>query len=176
VNLKKIDGTKSHLKTFIPVERDIMKCKHTKKMVSLYVDDALGLDEKEAFDLHLQGCARCREELEEARVVHQMFAGARRFSAPHGFATRVMANLETEERAWLPSVWGLRPFFLRSAEVAIAVVVMAVGILSGNLLLEEKIPPHRQATVQETFSLDLFQAAPPDSIAGIYLAYAGGEK
>jgi anti-sigma factor RsiW len=156
--------------------RDIMKCKHTKKMVSLYVDDALGPDEKESFGLHLQDCARCREELEEFRTIHQMFSAAEEFSAPHGFATRVMANLETEEPSWLQKVLGLRPFFLKSAEVAIAVVVMAVGIFTGNLLLEEKMPPHSQATLQETFSLDLFQAAPPDSIAGIYLAYAGGER
>jgi anti-sigma factor RsiW len=153
-----------------------MKCKSASRLISQYIDDELGPDEKATFLLHIQGCAACKERIEEIRSVHQMFAAAARFSAPHGFATRVMANLETEERAWLPRVWGLRPFFLRSAEVAIAVVVMAVGIFSGTLLLEEKMPPHRQPTVRETFSLDLFQAAPRDSIAGVYLSYAGGEK
>ena len=45
---------------------------------------------------------------------------------------------------------------------------MTIGIISGNLLLPERTDPIGQTAVQETFSLDLFQAMPPDSIGGIY--------
>jgi anti-sigma factor RsiW len=136
-----------------------MKCRHARKMISRYVDDELGLEEKKGFTSHIQSCALCREELEETQALHRIFASARRFPAPYGFATRVLANLEERER---------RPFFLRFAQVAAALVVMAIGIISGNVLLAERTNPVGQTAVQETFSLDLFQATPPDSIGGIY--------
>jgi anti-sigma factor RsiW len=150
-----------------------MKCKHARKRISQYLDDELVLDEKEAFALHIRDCAACRVKLEETRAIHKMFANAERFSAPYGFSTRVLANLE-EESTWLRILPSFKSFFLRSAEVAFALAVITIGIVSGNLLLEDKMPVHRQ--VQESFSLDLFQATPPDSIGGIYLAYAGGTR
>ena len=150
-----------------------MKCKQVRKKISQYMDE-LVLDEKEAFASHIRDCAACREVLEETRAVHKMFANAERFSAPYGFATRVMANLEEKDPTWLRILPSFKSFFLRSAEVAFALAVLTIGIVSGNLLLEDKTPVHRQ--VQESFSLDLFQATPPDSIGGIYLAYVGGPR
>lgn len=151
----------------------MMRCKQARQMISQYIDEALGPDEKKAFALHIQDCAACREELEETRAVHQMFASAERFSAPYGFATRVLANLEEKEGARPWSLIGLRTFFLRATQVGFALVVMIIGIISGNLLLADRTSPHGRMTVVESFSLDLFQAAPPDSIAGIYVALMG---
>ncbi|PKN30339.1 MAG: hypothetical protein CVU64_03840 [Deltaproteobacteria bacterium HGW-Deltaproteobacteria-21] len=151
-----------------------MKCKQVRKKISQYIDDELVLDEKEAFALHIQDCAACREVLEETRAISTMFADADRYSAPYGFATRVMANLEEQDQTWLRRIPGFGPYILRTAEVAFAFAVITIGIVSGNLLLEDKMPVHRQ--VQESFSLDLFQATPPDSIGGIYLAYVGGTR
>jgi anti-sigma factor RsiW len=136
-----------------------MKCTYVRQMISQYVDGELGLDEKKDFESHIQSCASCREELEETRALHRLFASAERFAAPYGFATRVLANLEEKER---------RPLFLRAAQVALALVVMTFGIISGNLILAERTDHIGQTTVQEAFSLDLFQATPPDSIGGIY--------
>jgi anti-sigma factor RsiW len=146
-----------------------MKRRHVKKMISPYLDGELSLDEKENFDSHIQSCASCREELEKTRSLRQMFASAQRFAAPYGFTTRVLANLEEKERSRLPSLLGFRPLFLRTAQVAFALVVMTIGIVSGNLLLAERTDHIGQAAVQETFSLDLFQATPPGSIGGIYV-------
>jgi anti-sigma factor RsiW len=140
------------------------------------MDDELGTDEKEAFALHIRDCAACREKLEEACAVHKMFANAERFPAPYGFSTRVMANLEEKDPTWLRILPSFKSFFLRSAEVAFALAVMTIGLVSGSLLLEDKTPVHRHAAVQESFSLDLFHAAPPHSIGGIYLAYIGGTR
>jgi anti-sigma factor RsiW len=145
-----------------------MKCRHVRKRMSQYMDEELSLDEKKAFDLHIQSCAFCKEELEEARALHQLFASAERFPAPYGFATRVLANLEEKEASRLRGLLSIRPFFLRTTQVAFALVVMTVGIVSGNLLLAERSNPVGQTAVREAFSLDLFQATPPDSIGGIY--------
>lgn len=152
-----------------------MKCKQAGEMISQYLDGEMNSDEKEAFALHIRDCAACRVKLEETRTVHKMFANAERFSAPFGFSTRVLANLEEKESTWPRILPSFKSFFLRSAEVAFALAVITIGLVSGSLLLPDRTPPHAQ-TVQESFSLDLFQATPPDSIGGIYLAYVGGTR
>jgi hypothetical protein len=48
-------------------------------------------------------------------------------------------------------------------------------MVSGNLLVAGRTP-ERPMTVQESFSLDLFQATPPDSIAGVYVTLAEGSQ
>ena len=145
-----------------------MKCSHAIKMISQYVDDDLTPDEKKDFDSHIRSCTSCREALEETRAIHELFASAPRFPAPYGFATRVLANLDEKQRARTGRIFGFRPFFLRAAQVAFALVVMALGVISGNLLLPERTEHIGQTAVQETFSLDVFQATPPGSIGGIY--------
>jgi len=132
------------------------------------MDDALSPDEKKNFDLHIRSCASCREELEETRALRRLIASARRFPAPSGFATRVLANLDEKKGSRVLGLFGFRPLFLRAAQVAFALVVMTVGITSGNRLLAERTDHIGQTAVKETFSLDLFQATPPDSIGGIY--------
>jgi predicted anti-sigma-YlaC factor YlaD len=166
--VRKLFGTKSAHRTFNRHGEENMKCRHVRKMISQYMDDELSLDEKKAFDSHIQRCASCREGLEETRSLHRLFASAQRFPAPYGFTTRVLANLEEKEELPLRGLLSFRPFFLRAAQVAFALVVMAVGMISGNLLLAKRADHIGQTAVQETFSLDLFQAAPPDSIGGIY--------
>jgi predicted anti-sigma-YlaC factor YlaD len=166
--VRKLFGTKSTHRTFNRHGEENMKCRHVRKMISQYMDDELSLDEKKAFDSHIRRCASCREGLEETRSLHLLFASAQRFPAPYGFTTRVLANLDEEEASRARGLFGLRPLFLRAVQVAFALVVMAVGIVSGNLLLAKRVDHIGQTAVQETFSLDLFQAAPPDSIGGIY--------
>ena len=146
-----------------------MKCRQVRKIISRYVDDELSREEKKDVDSHIRGCASCREELEETRVLHRMFASAERYPAPYGFATRVLANLQEKEGSRSRRLLPVKPFLLRAAQVAFALVIMTIGMISGNLLLEQRIEPVGQAAVQETFSLDLFRSMPPDSIGGIYV-------
>ena len=150
-----------------------MRCKQARQMISQHIDEVLAPDGRNDFASHIRDCAACREELEETCAVHRMFASAERFSAPYGFATRVLANLEEKEGARPWSLLGFRTFFLRTAQVGFALVVMVMGVVSGNLLLTDRTSPHGPMTVAESFSLDLFQAAPPDSIAGVYVALMG---
>lgn len=153
-----------------------MKCRHARKMISQYVDDELTPDERRDFDSHIKGCASCRNELEETGALHELFASARRFPAPYGFSTRALANLDEKERSREGRFFGFRPLFLRAAQVAVALVVMTIGVISGNLLLAERTDPIGQTAVQETFSLDLFQATPPDSIGGVYMSLMGASN
>ena len=137
-------------------------------MISRYVDNELTPAEKKDFDSHVRSCASCREELEETRALKRLFASARRFPAPYGFPTRVLANLGEKEGSRARGIFVFRPIFLRAAQVAFALVVVTIGILSGGLLLEERTNNLGQRAVEETFSLDLFQPTPPGSLGGIY--------
>ena len=150
-----------------------MKCSQIRKMISPFVDDELGPDEAKIFISHIQGCPACQEALEETKSIHQLFGSVERFEAPYGFATRVMARIEkNEKRAPFWGFFTLQPVFLRAVEMAFALVVLFIGLVSGNLLVAGRTP-ERPLTVQESFSLDLFQATPPDSIGGVYVTLAG---
>jgi anti-sigma factor RsiW len=152
-----------------------MKCSQIRNTISQYVDDELTPDEKKAFLAHIQDCPACKEELEEIQAVHHLFVSAEVYPAPLGFATRVMAHLGEMDEPRFSRLWRFvtgRPFFLRTVEVAFAMVIMLVGVVSGNLLVADRTSG-KQTTVQESFSLDLFQATPPDSVGGIYMRLAG---
>jgi anti-sigma factor RsiW len=153
-----------------------MKCRHARKRISQYIDEELTPDEKKDFESHIRSCASCKEELEETHALHHLFASAKRFAAPYGFATRVLANLDEEEGSRVRGLLGFRPFFFRTAQVAFALVVMTIGVISGNLLLAERTDHIGQTEVQETFSLDLFQATPPGSVGGIYVTLMGASN
>ena len=86
-----------------------------------------------------------------------------------------MANLEAKEPSWFWQLFTLRPFVLRTVEVAFALIIMIIGVFSGNLLVADRTSGRQavQATVQESFSLDLFQATPPDSVGGAYVRLMG---
>lgn len=152
-----------------------MKCSRITKMISRYVDDDLGPDEKKLFEFHIRDCSSCAKELEEMRAVHQLFASTERFEAPYGFATRVMANVEAKEPSRLRGLFTVRPLFLRAVEVAFALVVVIIGMISGSALVADRTSGRQavQVTVQESFSLDLFQAAPPGSIGSAYIQVVG---
>lgn len=155
-----------------------MKCRHARKAISPYIDRAVGPDEKKDFEAHIRDCAACRKRLEELQALHSLFAGTQEFPAPYGFASRIMANLEEREESRFRFLVPVRHFFLRIAQTAVVLAVLTIGILSGNVLMPERPQPFGRTAVQQTFSLDLFQAMPPDSVAGIYdaLMRSGHEK
>lgn len=152
-----------------------MKCPETRNMVSPYLDDELRPDKKREFTAHLERCPGCRKAVEEAEQVQRLFASVERFEAPVGFVDRVMARVEEGEEPWFTffiRLPGGRSFFLRTAEIAFALVIVLIGALSGSLLMANRTA-EGQPTVQESFSLDLFRATPPDSMGGAYMRLAG---
>ena len=138
-------------------------------MISQYVDDELSPEKKRDFDTHTDSCSYCRKALEETWTLHGLFASAERSPAPYGFVTRVLANLEGKEELRLRSRLFIRPYLRWAVQVALALVVMTFGIISGNQFLAHRTEPVEQTAIEETFSLDLFQATPPHSIGGIYV-------
>jgi anti-sigma factor RsiW len=149
-----------------------MKCSEIRKIISQYMDDDLSPGGKEAFIFHVRDCSACSEELREIESVHALFASAEKYSASYGFCTKVMANLEAKESSWLWDLFMFHRSLLRAVEVALALIVVMLGIISGNVMVKDRTSEQQtvQITVQETFSLDLFRAAPAGSIGG---AYAG---
>ena len=135
------------------------------KLISAYLDKELGLGEKATFEAHMQGCTRCSHALEELQSLRVVFANTERHQAPYGFATRVMARTaELEKKA----PWFV-PFFVRSAEAAFLVIVITVGILAGKIMTNS--PSVANTTnIASSLSLEVFDATPPGSLGGAYLA------
>jgi anti-sigma factor RsiW len=142
-----------------------MSCSKS-KLVSAYLDKEMGPGEKTAFDTHLRGCNDCVQALEEMRSLRAAFANVERHSAPYGFATGVMARtaeLETRKAPWLV------PFFVRFAEAAVLIIVITAGIIAGMIMTNSQ-PAAQTTNIASSLSLDLFDATPPGSLGGAYLA------
>ncbi len=144
------------------------------KFISAYLDKEPGFREKAAFESHLQGCDICSQTLEELRSLRAAFAKAERHHAPYGFAARVMARTASLERKKSP--WFV-PFFIRSAEVAVLLFVITVGILAGKVMTNGHSTVNT-ANLASSLSLDLFDPVPPGSLGSAYLAMteASNEK
>ncbi|HMK65506.1 MAG TPA: zf-HC2 domain-containing protein [Thermodesulfobacteriota bacterium] len=151
-----------------------MSCSHFHLLISLSIDGRLSPEEKEGLSSHLQSCPYCREALEETQKMHELFPSAERFSAPLGFSTRVMAKLKAQESSPWWFFLTQRPLFLKTLEWAFALIIIMTGLFFGNLWTADRLSPQRPLTLKESFSLDVFQATPPDSIGGAYMALAEG--
>ncbi len=142
-----------------------MICPKT-KLISAYLDNELRLGEKAAFEAHVQGCNRCSRSLEELRLLRAAFLTTQRHKAPYGFATRVMARTRELEKKQTP--WHV-PLVMRFVEAAVLLVVITVGILAGRVMTNSS-PTMQPASIASSLSLDLFDATPPGSLGGAYLA------
>jgi anti-sigma factor RsiW len=141
-----------------------MKCRTT-KLVSPYLDGELKEKEKALFEAHLRGCSACSGKLAAIRGLHALFAGAERYHAPYGFTTRVMAKAAGQ---------GKRRFFLvpvlvRFAEAAVVLAMITVGVMSGSFLMNT-LMGRQMENFASSFSLEIFEPAPPNSVGGVYLA------
>lgn len=142
-----------------------MKCPKT-TVISEYLDKEVGPQEKNAFETHLQGCIECTRALEEMRSLRAAFATVERHPAPYGFATRVMARTEALERKKSP--WFV-PFFIRFAEAAVLLIIITMGIVAGKVMSNNSSAA-KTTNIASSLSLDLFDATPPGSLGGAYLA------
>jgi anti-sigma factor RsiW len=142
-----------------------MSCSKSKH-ISAYLDKEMGPGEKAAFDTHLHGCSDCAQALEEIRSLRAAFAKAERHPAPYGFATQVMARTAEMERKKTP--WFV-PIFIRFAEAAVLLIIITVGILAGKAMTNSSSAANT-TNIALSLSLDLFDATPPGSLGGAYLA------
>jgi anti-sigma factor RsiW len=149
-----------------------MECRVVRDMLSEYIDDELVQEQKGMIDLHLRDCSACSRDFEKLVAVHGLFASAERFPAPYGFSTRVMANLMEKKR----NVWDgffARPVFLRTIEVAFALIIVTIGLISGNLLTARRPSSLTSSEVRQSFALNAFETAPSGSMGGVYVSMMG---
>jgi anti-sigma factor RsiW len=142
-----------------------MSCPRT-ELISAYFDEELGLPEKTAFETHLQGCGSCSRALLGLRSLRAAFSGSERHPAPYGFAARVMARTAELERKKTP--WFV-PLFIGFAEAAILLIVITMGIVAGKVMTNGS-PAVMTTNMASSLSLELFEATPPGSLGGAYLA------
>jgi hypothetical protein len=64
---------------------------------------------------------------------------------------------------------GFVPFFIRFAEAAILLIVITVGILAGKVISSGSSAA-KMTNIASSLSLELFDATPPGSLGGAYLA------
>jgi anti-sigma factor RsiW len=141
-----------------------MSCSKSKH-ISAYLDKEMWPGEKTAFDTHLHGCSDCAQALEEMQSLRAAFAKAERHPAPYGFATRVIARTAALEKKKTP--WFV-PIFIRFAEAAVLLIVITVGVLAGKVMTNSSSAT--MTNIASSLSLDLFDATPPGSLGGAYLA------
>jgi anti-sigma factor RsiW len=142
-----------------------MSCPKT-KLISAYLDAELQGGDKAALETHLQGCVQCETALKNMQSLRSAFANTERHQAPYGFATRVMARTRELEKQQTP--WHV-PLIMRFAEVAVLLVVITVGILAGRVMTNGSSTTNTP-TIASSLSLDMFDATPPGSLGGAYLA------
>jgi anti-sigma factor RsiW len=143
----------------------MMKCSKAHKLISPFIDGELSERDMRRLEDHMKVCHKCRTEFEESRELHNLFANADKFKAPYGFHPRVIANISSGKIREGSRI----PVFARLAEGFVIIVVIALGVLSGSLLIKDYMPD-RARDVMASLSLDVFHSAPPDSLGGAYLA------
>ncbi|MDA8240832.1 MAG: zf-HC2 domain-containing protein [Nitrospiraceae bacterium] len=142
-----------------------MKCSKAHKLTSLYIDGELPERDVKTLEDHMKACHKCRAEFEEGMELHNLFTDAEKFEAPFGFHARVMANVSSRKIRESSRI----SVFARLAEAVVIIVVIVLGVLSGNFLIKG-YSPDKAGDVTASLSLDIFASAPPGSLGGVYLA------
>lgn len=150
-----------------------MKCPKA-EYVSAYFDGEMGQADRTAFQSHIQTCSRCSAALEELQSLRSAFSAAPRHQAPYAFSTRVAARaaaLKGKKSPWFS------PAVIKIAEAAVLLIVITVGVMAGKVLIPGSAAPNSR-NLTASFSLDVFDPTPPDSLGGTYLAMteAGHER
>jgi len=74
-----------------------MSCKKVKKLLQLYIDDALTLGEKQQVKQHLEECSACRTELKSLSATVKLIKSLPEVSTPPDFTQNIMAKISREE-------------------------------------------------------------------------------
>jgi len=81
-----------------------MNCKKTKKLLQLYIDDALTFGEKQQVEQHLEECSACRAELKSLSASVKLIKSLPEVSTPPNFTENLMAKISREE-IQIQSTW-----------------------------------------------------------------------
>jgi len=75
-----------------------MDCGQIQKRMPSYVDGMDSPEERRLIDQHLPSCPSCRKALEEYQKDRERLRGLEEVEPPPGFAPRIMAQIEEEEK------------------------------------------------------------------------------
>ncbi len=145
-------------------------CSIVKKHLPLFVDDELSTTDRKEVEAHVRMCSDCANELEDMQIMQQMFRYADKYRAPFGFTERVLAEAVSQHKQKSVFI----PCFAKVAEAFVLMIIIAVGIASGNFLMQGQ-PSQKSDSLATIFSLDIFETAPPGSIGDAYLAVEGSD-
>jgi len=149
-----------------------MRCKKVHGLMSAYLDGELSTREQDLLAEHLKQCTVCGNEFHAFQEMHKALLQAERFTAPPGLSRRVMARLDTVK----PQPF-FAPLWMHFAEALVVFVVIGIGVVSGNLFSNSLGLGNHDKGIA-SLSLEIFDAAPPESVGGAYLAMleVGHEK
>ncbi len=85
-----------------------MNCKKTKKLLQLYIDDALTFGEKQLVEQHLEECSACRTELKSLSATVKLIKSLPEVSTPPNFTENLMSKIsqiEEKERGKIIPAW-----------------------------------------------------------------------
>src|SRR3989454_8460090 len=106
---------------------------HVTELLSAYLDERVGSDERARIVAHLDACESCRAHLESLRRTVALLHTAESVRAPEGFRAQVRARIEAQPRR-VPRTLQL-PRWMGSWRTAGAAVAGGlIGVFSGNLL------------------------------------------
>lgn len=75
-----------------------VECKKIKKLLQLYIDNALTSDEKQMVEKHLKGCPTCRAELKPLYSIVKMVGSLPEIPPPPDFTEKVMSKISQVKR------------------------------------------------------------------------------
>jgi len=143
-----------------------MRCSRAQKYLSPYLDGELEGDERALFEEHVRECPGCARLLEQTRCLGGLFQRSERFQAPPGFSAQVMERIARQPGR----LFSLRPFLVRFAETCAVTLAIALGVMSGSVLVTGMIPHQQGSAVIAGLSVESFDILPHDSLAKTYLA------
>jgi len=137
-----------------------MNCSSKRRLIVALVANTLDSDKKQALQVHLRTCARCRGYLEQISTVTNNLRAVEIRSdiqASESFHRKLAARLRTEhsEPFWISAWSQFRVLLMSHPRTALATGMVLVGAL-GLLLFRPTVPP-----VNDVSAIAVYQAPNP---------------
>ncbi len=146
-----------------------MNCKKIKKLLQLYIDDALTFGEKQLVEKHLETCPTCRAELKTLSAMVRLMKSLPKVATPPDFTENLMSKIsqiKEDERervipAWqvsLKNLWSTPRY--RYSLVGILTVAVFCVLTFVSLFHPSLLPGQREtlAQVEVAFTISGIEA------------------
>lgn len=165
------------------------------ELLSAYLDNEVGEEERRAIEAHLRTCAECRRELAELRWTTSLLSQLPEVREPRPFYVR-RTDLEPARPRWQTWLVAWRPLFRVAsyAGTAVVLVLLMLNVLTLNTsttnapmptameemeaqsapMAEKAAEPAGEAliTAEEESAAEEFAAPPPEEAAGAEMSSA----